>query len=74
MDIPKYKHDCDKCTYLGDFDNYDLYYCDGIIPTVVARYGNEPPSYYSGLPLAKENICPPLYEARQRAIQQNLLK
>lgn len=25
MDIPKYKHDCDKCTYLGDFDNYDLY-------------------------------------------------
>jgi hypothetical protein len=56
QDPPKYQHDCDKCKFLGqamdDKEFCDLYYCPqgGHIPTVIARYGNEPEDYRSGLP------------------------
>jgi len=51
----QYTHDCDDCMPLGEFtpplervgdlpDNYDLYYCHGV---VVARYGSDGPDYHS---------------------------
>jgi hypothetical protein len=43
---PKYEHDCDKCTFLGPYREYDLYVCDG---TVLARYGSGS-RYVSGIP------------------------
>ena len=64
MDVqkPMYKHDCDKCIFLGnlevDEDNpwvtqgtkvVDLYVCvEQIIPTFVARCSDEPSDYISG--------------------------
>ena len=59
---PRYKqfhHDCEECVYLGLFNFkcgsqytlYDAYYCevDSVIPTVIARYGDEGSEYLSGL-------------------------
>lgn len=44
---PRFKHDCDKCIYLGESQGfYDLYYC----PThhdLIARYGDDGPEYMS---------------------------
>lgn len=52
MDLKmRYKHDCDKCKPLGQFDEYDLYFCNqgGRISTVIARDGDEESDYISGL-------------------------
>lgn len=38
---PRYKHDCGHCVYLGEFNDFDLYYCDHYDVTVVARWGDE---------------------------------
>lgn len=66
----KYTHDCLFCQPLGSFQNHDLYFCDsGGLPTVLARYGNNPSHVISGLFLADTN--PILMEARARAIQSN---
>lgn len=52
-----YEHDCDKCIFLGSWDDadqsvittYDLYFCpQHNLPTVVARYGNDGPDYHCG--------------------------
>lgn len=49
-EIPRYKHDCDKCVYLGQHENYDLYYCEQSgLPTVICRWGNNGCDYHSGL-------------------------
>ena len=50
--MPKFKHDCDKCQFLGTEHNHDLYICasrmiPGLGPSVVARFGNEGPDYTS---------------------------
>ena len=35
---PSFKHDCDKCLFLGHYDGHDLYYCaQQLTPTVIAR-------------------------------------
>ena len=66
----KYTHDCLFCQPLGSFQNHDLYFCDsGGLPTVLARYGNNPNHVISGLFLADTNLI--LGEARTRAIQYN---
>ena len=44
MDKPRYKHDCNKCHFLGQYEKYDLYFCPKE-PTVVARYSNEGDGY-----------------------------
>jgi hypothetical protein len=71
---PKYQHDCDACTFLGQDSTgkYDLYYCPqgGILPTVIARYGDGD-NYYSGL-YARFRI-PVLMEAFDRAVARGLL-
>lgn len=81
-----YNHDCSTCCFLGNHHvekdkingeqlntTYDLYYCSqGVIPTVIARFGSEGSEYISGLNLA--NLVESLSEARKRAIQKGLLK
>lgn len=45
-----YKHDCDKCTPLGEWRHYDLYICQTdkeYTTTVIARYGSDGPQYAS---------------------------
>jgi hypothetical protein len=52
---PLWAHDCTRCTFLGHFEEHDLYVCVGrqdVGPTVIARYGpNE--DCYEGLHLSK---------------------
>ena len=73
---PKYQHDCDDCVYLGLYidgsGTYDLYFCvqGGKMPTVIARWGDEPSHNMSGLGL----VLTPLKVAVNRAIQRGLLK
>lgn len=67
MDKPRFTHDCKRCTFLGQFGEFDLYHCDqgsGLIPTVVARYGDKPWEYGSGLEFTG---VPELAEAKRRA-------
>lgn len=50
----QYKHDCDACIPLGRFDDFDFYFCrQHGIPTVIARFGNHPGDYMSGLEFGK---------------------
>lgn len=70
MEQPRYKHDdCEKCTFLGSYENSDLYFCSAT-PTVIARYG-EHGDYISGLPFIK--LYPVLALAAIRAIGLDLL-
>lgn len=60
---PRYQHDCAMCVYLGQYNEYDLYYCaQAGVPTVIARYGNKGPEYTSGM----GSDHPALAEARAR--------
>lgn len=61
----RYKHDCDTCVSLGEYEEYDLYHCyqKGMGATVVARYGDEPHEYLSGMWASD----PVLEEAKRRA-------
>jgi len=54
MTTPKYKHDCTDCTSLGTThikgETYDLYACQKFgspLTTLIARYGDAGPHYYS---------------------------
>jgi len=59
--LPKYNHDCDRCMFLGnhEFKNdglvpkgyHDIYACPqgGSIPTIIIRFGNDGPDYFSGM-------------------------
>jgi len=72
METPKryYEHDgCRGCISLGNLRDgdkwYDLYYCpQNGIPTVIARFGNSPEQYMSGMNSATMN---PLKVAKARA-------
>lgn len=77
--ISMFEHDSDCCEYLGMhfIDNgpytgeYDLYVC--VVggygrSTLVARYSDDGPGYYSGTCFAAPNRNPALYEASRRAI------
>jgi len=71
MAKPIYEHDCLDCTFLGRFRRHDLYYCDqGHFPTVIARFGNKPWEYHSGLSLVRLN--PILAETLRRARKKGL--
>ena len=65
---PRFPNDCRSCKYLGRWSHvgtyYDLYYCGGVSPTVIARFG-ENADYYSGLGFR----IPALLEAEYRAKQ-----
>ena len=68
----RYKHDCRACYSLGQYEEYDLYFCDQIsIPTVIARYGDDGPDYVSGLEFAE--TIDPLGVAYERARSMRLI-
>jgi hypothetical protein len=77
MDVcqkPRFRHSCENCVTLGQFNEFDLYFCaqaPHCRPTVVARFGNADAEYASGLLSAAE--LPELGEARRRAIAAGLL-
>lgn len=46
---PRYKHDCNRCVYLGHLQEFDLYACpQGGNPTIVARFSSKGGDYFSG--------------------------
>jgi len=72
---PRFVHDCESCTFLGQHTteqgNFDLYYCgQGALdyPTVIARYDSEGSKYMSGM----NSITPELVEAQRRAREKGL--
>lgn len=77
---PRFRHDCERCTFLGRFVSEDLpagcdlYFCLQVadFPTVLARTSDNPLSYISGLGLA--DTIPELGEAKRRAQERGLLK
>lgn len=71
---PRYPHECDKCEFLGRYEEFDLYFCPSPIQriggaTVIARFG-EDDEYCSGLQLP----LPELIEAKKRAVERGLLQ
>jgi hypothetical protein len=65
--LPRHTHDCKACKFLGQFGEYDLYFCDqdGFGSTVVARWSSDGPDYTSGL----HSGNPALIEAEVRALE-----
>jgi len=72
--ICRYQHDCSACTFLGQHNDADLYFCSqgGKFPTVIARYSDEGSDYQSGLSAGKSGLIPDLAEAYRRAVTNNL--
>jgi hypothetical protein len=68
---PRYQKDnCGGCRFLGDYGEYDLYFCPQHgRPTVLAFYDHC--EYYSGLMFVGQ--IPALAEAKRRAVEQGLL-
>lgn len=48
---PKWTHDCKKCEYLGSMflgrGLADWYECKGSDPSIIARFGDDGPDYWS---------------------------
>lgn len=54
MDKPRFKHDCDRCIFLGQLKERgeqdptaDIYFCPSRFPTVLARYSCKDSDYSS---------------------------
>lgn len=69
--MTRYVHDCENCTYLGEFGTFDLYHCDTgtAFPTVIARYGNEGENYKSGMSGLDPELIVAKFRARQRGLR-----
>jgi len=68
---PRYIHDCESCTYLGQYGEFDLYYCQAYHPTLICRDGNGEADYKSGIEFALvPNPSPEFVEALKRARTQ----
>jgi hypothetical protein len=67
----RHKHDsCPNCHYLGQYADYDLYYCESFFTkTVIARYSSEPSKYLSGW----GSSMVPLMVAEALAYRKNLV-
>jgi hypothetical protein len=68
---PLFEHDCDRCVFLGNYEDGDLYYHSGQLETVIYRYGSDGPDYVSGIGgifASKE-----LGEAHKRAVELGLV-
>jgi len=45
---PRFQHDCDKCIFLGHFNEHDVYFCPKSNGgSLLARYGDDGPDYAS---------------------------
>jgi len=51
---PRFDHDCDACQFLGQWHDYDLWWCPAPTNTVIARYGSKGPNYASNCVEYKE--------------------
>ena len=69
---PRYEHDCNTCVFLGQWKEYDLYYCSGE-PTVVARWSDEGGDYNSGIVFAERGLIPQLVVAYKRSIKRGFI-
>ncbi len=70
MESPRFTHDCDSCTFLGTYEEHDLYFCPRE-PTVIARASSEGPDYCSGIVSARMGhplLVEALYRARERGL------
>ena len=46
----RYPNHCDKCQPLGQFQKYDIYWCDqGVLSTIFIRYGESRIDYTRGI-------------------------
>jgi hypothetical protein len=72
---PRYRHDCEDCKPLGQFEQYDLYFCEqgfnGQLNTVIARFSDRGADYISGLCFADQ--IPAIGEAKKRAEAQGYI-
>jgi hypothetical protein len=57
----RYKHDCDICEFVGEQDEYDVYWCS-LEPTIVMRRSSEPSDY-----LSSESLIDKITEPKVRA-------
>ena len=75
ISLRRYAHSCSCCTYLGPWNEYDLYFCEQccIVPSVVARWGSDRLDYVSGLDEVTQSVTPHLREAKRRAEQLGLI-
>ena len=65
---PMFKHDCDKCAYLGSLPHGDMYACKD---TVIFRYGSDGPDYLSGIDFVPS--IPELRKAYEIAVNKGML-
>jgi len=76
MKNSRFKHDCDDCIYLGQYNEFDLYFCPGTgeqyTETVIARYSDEGNDYHSGMEFATSGKIIQLVVAMERAIKKGL--
>jgi len=77
--VMRYQHDCSECKPLGQYQNYDLYFCDKGGATIIARYGESETEYTSGLRLAETSpplkiTSPPLKITKLMAVEAGFLK
>jgi len=70
----RFTHDCDDCIFLGQYNEFDLYFCPKESTTVIARYGDEGGDYHSGLEFARSKRIPQLVEAFNRAINKGYIE
>ena len=72
----RYKHNCSSCTYLGQFDKYDLYYHNiktSNLPMIMARWSDKISDYTLWMPESviitslNKDIDAALKEAYKRA-------
>jgi len=69
----RFPHDCSCCHFLGQHEEYDLYYCEvSPAPTVIARFGSEPHEYGSGMLFADLGV-EPFLTAKKKAEEQGFL-
>jgi len=47
----RFEHDCDRCEFLGQYREYDLYFCPSE-PTIICRFSSHGHEYKSGLVFA----------------------
>jgi hypothetical protein len=69
---PRYQHDCEHCSFLGPWREFDLYHCAGQRTyTLIARKSSEPADYASGAEC--EGTIPAIAVAGERARRAGLI-
>ena len=49
---PRFRHDCDKCVWIGQYENFDCWYCPPVKTNpfggdIILRTSSEPSEYHS---------------------------